>query len=579
MPKQIWKYRDKVENPPEDSILTFNNIPFVNLSPMKDILERRSYLRVPAILSYIGIASTENAEMYANAVSIIKQAIEDNLEILVWGDYDVDGMTATACLFHCLKNLNATVKWAVPNRLESGYGINIDQITSLISPGSLIVTVDNGIAEAEQIAKLTELGYKIIVTDHHLLVNEFPDKAVAVVNPKVSLKETDDEYMAPGVYVASKLALRLCRLMNVPGSKFKALHHFCACLTAFGIVSDIIDLNHTMRMQLLYGLTELTNTRHSGIKALFGICGVRENQNISSTFLAYSVVPKLNAAGRMGKPSAGVELMLLDFDSSSNCVTSVLAANSLKYLNDDRKIIENQIFTEALVLADKQLTVYTNSLVVYKEDWHPGVIGIIAAKLVEIYNKPTIVLTKERNEIKGSGRAIDGMDLTKVLEACSDALESFGGHAAAAGVNLKPEQIDDFIKRFDTAVASVEISDNQVFEIDADVTISNLYDVYFQMFLENFEPIGKCNPEIILKLSNLEVISVEEKRSATYLLLKDINGATIIVSKYKAPAEYNNLTGKIIDILINPNTLYFTGTTVVEWKIQSIRIQGENNES
>lgn len=567
----IWVYRKEPEQKPVNSIVEYLDMPISlanEISPIADICKRRSYLQIPVTQGYIGIASSVNMEHYQPGVELIQKFIDEKKPILIWGDYDVDGMTATSVMFHCLKTSGADVQWAVPNRLDQGYGIDADLITSKIPTGSLVITVDNGISDIEPVIKLIAKGYSVLITDHHLADTEIP-KATCIVNPKVSMTESMDEYIAPGVYVSAKIALNVAR--KYAQDKWRQLHHFCCCMTALGIVSDVIDLNHTMRMQLLYGLTELSNTRHAGLKALLNMCGMRDNQNLTATFLAYSVVPKLNAAGRMGQPASGVEILLMEYDDSVNYTVSLLAANSLKYLNADRKIIEGQIFDEAKAMAQNHMSTHPNTIVIFKQGWHPGVLGIVAARLAETFFKPSIVLTNEQEMIKGSGRSVDNFDLHGALKLCESELISFGGHTAAAGVQLDKDHIVSFQKKFEEVVASSEISSEMTIEIDADVSVTNLYDVRFQMFLENFEPVGKGNPELIFKLPRMEVVSSEERRDALYLVLKDQQEHTLLVSKYRAPNEYKNLIGKIIEILISPSFVYFSGSTAVEWKIQSIK--------
>ena len=321
----------------------------------------------------------------------------------------------------------------------------------------------------------------------------------------------------------------------------------------------------------MMGLTELCTTQHAGLRALLSMCGVRKNQNITSTFLAYSVVPKLNAAGRMGHPETGVKLLLMVSDDSANYTKSLLAANELKFLNSDRKIIENQICEEAEALAVEYLKKHPSSLVLYKSGWHSGVLGIVAARMAEKFYRPTLVLTDEQGIIKGSGRSVGDFDLHGALGKCHMLLQGFGGHTAAAGVQLAIHQLSDFQAAFDQVARDAQISSVATILIDADITVEQMYDVRLALFLEIFEPLGNANPELIFKLSNIKVVSYTERRDVLNLIIQDEQEHTLMLSKYRAPAEYLDFLQKKVDILISPVLHYFGGSTSVEWRIISIK--------
>ena len=569
----VWTYREEVTDIPKNSILHILDAAKDTIyggDTLRRIFQRRANLEYFSTNTPLGITSELNDEIYAAAVQHIIAHIEANKPILIWGDYDVDGMTSTSAMVHCLKACGADVKYAVPNRLDQGYGVDSDLIRSLVLTGALVITVDNGISDIEPIERLISYGYDVIITDHHIAESDLP-KATHIVNPKVQCSPENEEYMAPGVYVAAKIALKVARHFVKP-YVFEDLKQFCSSMVAMGIVSDVIELNPIMRHQLMFGIASLNNTRHAGLKALFGMCGAKDNQALSSTFLSYSVVPKLNAAGRMGQPLLGVELLLMQYDDSVNYTTSLLAANNLKYLNADRKIIESTIYDEAVTIALEQLKTQSHGLVIFKKDWHPGVLGIIAARIAETFYRPTIVITNEGDMVKGSGRSVPNFDLHAALQQCEDTLIAFGGHKAAAGVKLTLNNVKAFQEKFNQIVQNTEISKEQVFEIDADVSFQELYDVQFQIALQCIEPTGNKNSELIFKLPVSTVVSSEVKRDALHLILRDEHNLTLMVSKFRSPDEYSNLLHKQIEVLVSPSVTYFSGSTSVEWRIQSIRV-------
>jgi single-stranded-DNA-specific exonuclease len=273
----------------------------------------------------------------------------------------------------------------------------------------------------------------------------------------------------------------------------------------------------------------------------------------------------------MGHPENGTRLLLMHEDPSANHTTSLLAANELKYMNTDRKIIENQIVLEAVELAKQQLEKYPHSLVLYKPNWHSGVIGIVAARIAEQFYRPAIILSEEGGMLKGSGRSVGNFDLHGALKKCSDCLLGFGGHTAAAGVQLQKNQLDAFMQAFDNAVRDADISNVCTLLVDGNITMDQMYDIRFALFLENIEPLGSGNSELLLRLDNVKILSVSDRREVMNLIIQDEAERTLMVGRYKAPEEYRTFVGKKVSMLLSPMLNYFGGTTSVEWRIHSIK--------
>ena len=499
------------------------------------------------------------------AKDIIVKHIREQKEILIWGDYDVDGMTATTSIFSCLKACGANVKWGIPCR-EDGYGLNFEMITTKMPVPGLVITVDNGITGREVAQQLVNRGYKLIITDHHLPEEELP-KADLILNPKCYVAETDDEYMVSGCFVGAQLGLFV--LNELEPVKYNKYLRLCNALIAMSIVSDVIPLNPKIRAVMYSGLVELNNIEHDGLNALLVMCGWRPTQNITSSFLAFNVVPKLNAAGRMSDIDKGMNLLLFEQDESFNKTNALIAANDLKALNTKRKLIERQTFEQAL---EKMKDIKRpKSLVLHDPNWKPGVIGIVAAKLMEAYQCPTILLCGTTT-LHGSGRAPDGVDLHACLEECKDDLEQFGGHKAAVGLAVDQTKLDQFIKHFDEVVIQRTKDFCPLIPIDAEVTITDLYDPRFVMFLSNLEPTDKnVNSNIILQLSSVYVASVFSRSETLCLIVKNEEGFSTVLDKYRGPSEWQQLVGRKIDVLITPSITYFNGNTSVSWKIESLK--------
>lgn len=567
-----WEYRKPLSetiSTAVEELITNEKGLITQLPIIKDILCNRNF-QVSG--NHIRKFSTTTPDVYSAAIKTIVEYILAGKHILIWGDYDVDGMTSTAVMVLGLSIFTNQISWAIPNRLEQGYGLDIQTIQKKVAPGALIITVDNGIGNAKEIDELIALGYEVIVTDHHLPNGDLPK--TTIVNPKVFSDPTQDIYMAPGVLVAFLVAKAVTeKMLEIdPSRKLSCMdfNRFGLCLVAMGIISDVIPLNKSIQSYALFGISELCTTSHAGLRALLTMCGARRNQNITSTFLAYSVVPKLNAAGRMGHPEAGVKLLLMSTDDSANYTKSLLAANELKFLNSDRKIIENQICEEAEYMAAEYLKQHPNSLVLYKAGWHSGVLGIVAARMAEKFYKPTLILTDENGVIKGSGRSVGDFDLHGALGKCKQHLQGFGGHTAAAGVQLTSPQLAAFQDAFDQVAQDANISSAATILIDADVDMIQMYDVRLILFLENFEPLGSENPELIFKLSNVKVVSYTERRDVLNLIIQDKDEHTAMISKYRAPKEYLDFLNTEVDILISPVVHYFSGTGSVEWRIMDI---------
>ena len=567
---EVWKPRPLVKNRTKSSVANlikkYDYLAESVLS-LDSLVMRRANLDVITASDYKNLLLTAPSDKYKKeldkAIAAIEPFIKDQRPILVWGDYDVDGMTATASMVLTLSELDKNVSWFIPNR-TLGYGLNVDKILEVFPEKGLIITVDTGIAEIEEIKKLKELGYTVVVTDHHLQQKELPNADV-LLDPKLYLKEDDTEYMVSGCFVGAQVGLELIR--KHLSDKFDYYKNVLSCFITLSILSDMIELNKEIRVQLDYGLMCLNNAPHDGLTALLVACGMRVEHEITSTFLSFTVNPKLNAAGRMDQVDKGMDILLCIHDDSYGKVTSRLYANNIKALNNSRKIIEGQIYDQ---ITDNIREDCPPAIIEYDADYPAGVVGIVASRLVERYHVPTLILTGT-DVIHGSGRTPDGIDLFGALDQCKDLLLQFGGHRVAAGLALKPENLDTFKKKFTETVRQPGDIINFTRYIDIDIDIKNLYDIRFQLFLWNFEPTGNKNEPINLLLSNVTVAALRVKGDITEVFIKDKIGFTTMLSKYKA-IDYDQYLYKQVDILINGMSMFYTGTLITEWKIIAIKL-------
>ena len=369
-------------------------------------------------------------DMYA-AVKRVQKALDEFERIAVYGDYDADGVTSTALLYSYLEMQGADVVYYVPNRHTEGYGLSYEAIDKLSMMGvKLIITVDNGISAVEEAKYINELEMDLVITDHHLPSDSLP-QAAAVVDPHRADCNLDFKDYA-GVGVAYKL---ICAL---EGEENGITDSFVDLVT-IGTIADVMPLVKENREFVRRGVEMLADSDRTGIQALMEAAGLSERK-INSTSIAFGICPRINAAGRMGSADRAIRLLLSDdYDEA------VMLAQEINDENTARQHTEQEILTQA----DEQIRSnpgwkYQNVLVVAVEGWHDGVVGIVASRLVEKYGKPTLVITVDGEDAKGSGRSIEGFNLYDAICCCGDCLTHFGGHMLAAGIGLKASNIPVF---------------------------------------------------------------------------------------------------------------------------------------
>jgi len=431
----------------------------------------------------------------AVAVERLARAVRDAETVLVHGDYDVDGICATTILTRSLRYFGARPVPFIPRRLQDGYDLSEAGVRAAREAGAgLVVTCDCGTSALKPIAALCESGIDVIVTDHHLPGGPLPE-CLAVLNPKRAGSEYPDRDLA-AVGVAFKLMLALAEKLGANANfVFNMLD-----LVALATIADVAPLRGENRIFARYGLRLMGETQHQGLRALMRASGL-DGKPITAGRVGFILAPRLNAAGRIGHAMQGVELLLSDSEPESNRI-----ARELEEMNRRRQDIDRATLEEARRRIDAIDLDNTYGIVIAEQGWHPGVIGIVASRIVEETGRPTVLIALDGNEGKGSGRAPGPFDLHAGLAECRDLLIRFGGHKAAAGVTIDASRVDEFAARFnDVARSKLRREDLQPeLRIDAEIPIDEVNDD-LEAVLRHFEPFGVGNPTPVFVSRNVRL--------------------------------------------------------------------------
>ena len=494
------------------------------------------------------------------AVDRIIKAIENNEKTIIYGDYDVDGITSITVLTRFLKERGLDVSSYIPNRLDEGYGLNKDAIKNIADEGyKLIITVDCGISGTEEVDYAYSLGMEVIVTDHHEPLEELP-KALAVID----CKRKDSKYpfnSLAGVGVAFKLAQAIGIRLNLEEKEYlKFLDIVC-----IGTISDIVPLIDENRVIAKLGLKLVEQTRSPGVKALLNAAAYKE---VNSNTVSFGIAPRINACGRMGHERDALDLFLTENIVEANRITE-----KLNEYNKKRQEIEKRMFEEAVQKIETENIKEKNAIVLGGEDWHHGVIGIVASKITELYYKPSILICFEGDEGKGSGRSISGFDLHAALCSSSNYLEKYGGHEMAVGLSLKKEMFEEFKANFEKLAEEAHTEEFvPVIKIDKEI---NLKDITIDNVkgLNLLEPFGESNKTPVFIYKNLRIDSIRALSEGKHLKLTLKDGNTIINAIGFNMGGYSEeyLIGDKIDVVGILEINSFNGIESVQINMRDIR--------
>lgn len=493
-------------------------------------------------------------------VERIDIAIKRNEKICIYGDYDVDGITSITIMYKFLTKLGLDIMYYLPDRLVEGYGINNNALEEIKESGvTLIITVDCGITAIDEIEYAKKLGLDVCITDHHECTDKLPN-AYAVVNPK--RKDDKSKFkMLAGVGVAFKCLMAIAKKYNLPKESYlKYLD-----IVSIGTISDIVPLVGENRIISKYGLKMMEKTKNLGLKELLKIVNYKD---IDSMMVSFGMAPRINACGRMGNASAAVKL-LLETDSQK----AEKIAVELDELNQERKNVESLIFNQALELIEKENLENKNSIVLYNSSWHNGVIGIVASRLVNMYYKPVILLTKEHGFIRGSGRCPAGFSLYDALGECKDLLIQFGGHELAAGLSIKEENIEAFIKKFEEVVESrKETISEQIINIDSIISRRNL-NAQIIKDIRFLKPYGQSNQVPIFLYKGLKVAAIRTIKDDKHLklVLKDDRSLIDAVGFSLGARRDEIRIGDKIDVVANVELNSYNTPKTIQLVIQDFK--------
>ena len=494
------------------------------------------------------------------AVDRILQAINNKEKILIYGDYDVDGITSTTVLKKYLQERGGIVNTYIPNRLNEGYGLNKEAIKKIKEMGTdLIITVDCGISGIEEVKYAKELGIEVIVTDHHEVGEVLPD-ALAVIDAK----RKDNTYpfnLLAGVGVVFKVIQAISIKLNLKAEEYlKYLDLVCV-----GTISDIVPLEGENRTIAKLGLMLIRVTKNLGLRELIKSSGYKE---IDSNTISFGVAPRINACGRMGHEEEALKLFLAETKEEAVEVTK-----KLNEYNTLRQNTEKAIYEDAVSKIEKENIENKNSIVVGGYNWHHGVIGIVSSKVTEKYYKPSILLCFEDGIAKGSGRSIQGFDLYEGLTKCSELLDKFGGHAMAVGLTLNKENFENFKDKFEKIAEEANIKEMvPTIYIDEEVKLKDI-SMDLVKSLSVLEPFGEANKVPLFLIKNLKIDSIRALSEGRHLKLS-LRDESVVINAIgfdigNLAEEYK--IGDKIDVVGTLEINTFNGFSSIQINIKDIR--------
>lgn len=501
------------------------------------------------------------------AVSRIKKAVESGEKICVYGDYDADGVTSTALLFSYLQTIGADVIYYIPSRENEGYGMNISAVDSLSEKGvNLIVTVDNGISAVKEISYAKSLGIDTVITDHHMPGEQLPDAAAVVDLHRVDCKSRFKDISGVGV------AFKLVTAIEGEYADVDMLLDNYSDLLSIGTIGDIMPLIDENRVFVKRGLRSINNSDRQGIVSLVNHSGL-SGKNINAGNVSFGIVPRINAAGRLGQSDKCIEMLITDDYDKADKIALRLSDD-----NTERQKIEKEIIEKInLLIAKNPSLVQDRVIIIAGKDWHQGVVGIVSSKLKEIYGKPCIVLSEINGVCKGSGRSVEGFDLWEAVSACKDILDHFGGHPMAVGLGIKTDRIDEFRSKINSFAASKGDMPYDYLNIDCKLNPAYI-DVDLAKSLSYLQPFGSGNPTPVFMISKLRIKSVTPLSNNKHLKITFINGNTHIqaLKFFCSSFDFQYNIGDTVDIAVTLDVNVYKNNESLSVIIKDIKYSDTN---
>ncbi len=502
------------------------------------------------------------------AAERIISAVENFEKICVYGDYDADGVTSTALLYSYLQTVGADVMYYIPSRENEGYGLNNNAVDCLKENGvKLIVTVDNGVAAVNEAEYVKSLGIDLVITDHHTPPDVLPD-ACAVVDLHRADCNSDFKFLS-GVGVAFKLVMAL----EGEYADVESLLDNYADLICIGTIGDIVSLTGENRAFVKRGLSLIENSDRPGIRALLGVSGL-SGKPLNCSSVSFGIVPRINAAGRLGLSGDCVTLLLSEDPKQCDEIARRLNDDNIK-----RKEIEKNILQDIDALIARRPRVVMDKIIVIDGDnWHQGVIGIVASRIKDIYGKPVIIITRNGEEAKGSGRSVEGFSLCDAVFACGGILTHCGGHPMAVGLSLKSEDIDLFRRKINEQAARIMPYDS--LNIDCKLNPAAL-DISLAKTVSCLEPCGAGNPKPLFGLYNMKIRDIIPLKDGKYIklnLTRDSCGVSVLSFKYSYD-EFPYKKGDAVDLAVTITVNEYKGRDSLSLLLQDIKSSGRENNS
>ena len=547
-------------------------------SLVAQVLHNRGLDEVEAARAFMGPQLTDlhDPTLLGQAVQAAKRiarAVENGEKIVIYGDYDVDGITGVAILHACLAMVGAEAHYYVPHRLDEGYGVNAEAVESICADGAkLLITVDCGISAVRPLAVAAAAGVDVIVTDHHTPGGELP-RAVAVVHPRLGQQYPNEHLCGAGV--AFKLAWQVAREICGETRVDEAMRTFlveATALAALGTIADVVPLVGENRVLAFYGLKGLASTQHVGLQALLASASLT-GRDLDAFDVGFRLAPRLNAAGRMGHAAQAVELLTTPDHKRARQI-----ARSLDRQNTERQDVERAIAQEAAetVRAAGMDCPQTHAIVLGSETWHGGVIGIVASRLVERFGKPTVLVSFSGAVGHGSGRSVEGVDLVEALGACAEHLVGFGGHAMAGGVRIERRRLDAFAEALDAYVRDHrrDAPATPVLDIDAETTLADLtYPAVAH--LARLAPFGQGNPPAVVAVRGCRLIGAPSRmgrRGQTLGIMLGQGGTTLRAVGFSMGDLADGLVGvNTVDVAGQPMLNTFNRRTTVQLQLRDVK--------
>ena len=513
-----------------------------------------------------------------DAAERIVRAIRAGRKIVIYGDYDVDGVCGTSILWACLKLAGATdVEYYIPHRVEEGYGLNANALRRLATDhrAEVVITVDCGISAVGEARLARELGVELIITDHHTIGADLPE-AAALVHPRLPGSRYPFGELC-GCAVAFKLAWQICKTFGDGKKTSPHLRDFLMksiALVAMATVADVMPVQGENRVLVRHGLAGLASSPSLGLQALMGVAGCLGKRELTTGTVSYNLAPRINAAGRLERAMQAVEML-----TTADPARAQELAAGLEACNKQRQTVEREIVQQAHALIDRQGGLGDRGAIVLGQaGWHLGVVGIVASRVVEIYHRPTIILALNDDHAHGSARSVGGFNLYDALQACSAGLTSFGGHAAAAGLKLPRAHFEAFAEAFEVHCRAAIPAEQRIksLTIDAEVPLASLTLKVVEA-IEKLEPYGIGNPKPLLVANNVQLVGDPRfvGEGGNTVQLRFTQGSTTVKGiAFKMADRCKTLkAGMVLSVAFHPSINEWNDRRDVQLEIKDFRVE------